>query len=166
MGRARGPPRTRMRSRTPADDPRLHSAYDEASNLRVVRLGGTVEVEWITEVAVHDPTIRFLPDCFTLLDLRLARPRGGPGDIARLAARMSGKGEPRAFKRYAWLFDRTDAVGMAMLYQADTGAREKLNWFTDLDEALGHLGVTREDFERVESELQPVSPDRDSPTED
>lgn len=141
------------------DSPTFESAYDPVANLRMIRLAGTVEVDWITKRASHDPTIRFLPDCHTLLDLRTARPRGGPGEIARLAARMAGTGAPRDFARYAWLFDRTDAVGMAMLYQGSTGAGGKLHWFIVLDAALAHLGVTRDDFDRTRGMLRPIEPD-------
>lgn len=132
----------------------------------MVRLVGAFEVDWLTEVAVHDPTIAYLPDCLTLLDLRMARPRGGPGEIARLAARMAGTGEPRDFARYAWLFDRTDAVGMAMLYQSSAGAGGKLHWFIELDAALAHLGVSREDFERVAVAVRPVVPGRGAGAQD
>lgn len=135
------------------NEPVFESAYDIDSNLRLTRLTGVFEVMWLVDVAPHDPTLKYLPDCSTLVDLRKARFRGAASDLSALAGRLT---QPRYAARYAWVVDSMDTVGIAMLYQALTAEGGRLYWFTDIEGALEHLGVGPGDLERVTAELQPV----------
>lgn len=137
----------------PSHEPVFESAYDVDSNLRLTRLTGEFEVAWLIELAPHDPTLKYLPDCLTLVDLRWARLQGAPADLAALAGRLT---EPRRADRYAWVIDRMDTVGLASFYQANRAEGGRIHWFTTMEGALEHLGVTAEDLERTAGELQPV----------
>lgn len=136
------------------DEPVFESAYDVDSNLRLTRLTGVFEVEWLVDVAPHDPTQKYLPDCLTLVDVRKARFRGSPADLSDLAGRLT---EPRHAERFAWVIDRMDTVGMALLYQAKMTGGGRLHWFTGIDGAIEHLGVSEADVERATAKLRVVS---------
>lgn len=136
------------------DEPVFESAYDIDSNLRLTRLTGVFEVEWLVDLAPNDPTLKYLPDCLTLVDLRNARIRGSLADLSNLASRLI---EPRHADRYAWVVDRMDTVGMVLSYQAKATEGGRLHWFPDTAGALEHLGLTEADFERAETELRVVT---------
>ena len=65
---------------------------------------------------------------------------------------------PHHSDRYAWVVTRMETVGIAMHYQTSTGAG-RIRWFTKIDEACAHLGVTVDDHERAEAMLAPVEAD-------
>jgi hypothetical protein len=141
-----------------APERRYESAYDPESNLRVVRFAGRLEVDWLIVTAPYDPTHKHLPHCLTLIDQRDATFAGGPSQVAELAADMTKLVGPHYSERYAWVVSRMETVGIAMHYQSSVGAG-RIRWFTTIEEACAHLGVTVDDFARAEAMLAPVEAD-------
>lgn len=139
-------------------DRRYESAYDPESNLRVVRFVGRFEISWLMATAPYDPTHKHLPHCMTLIDQREATFSGGPSEVAELAADMTKLVGPHHADRYAWVVSNMETVGIAMHYQTSTGGG-RIRWFSSIDEACLHLGVTLEDYARAEAMLVPVEAD-------
>lgn len=131
------------------------SAYDAESNLRVVRFAGEIEMSWLIATAPYDPTHAHLPYCLTLIDQRAATFRGGPSDVSELAGGMVRQLGPRHSERHAWVVANMESVGIAMHYQTSAGG-SRVRWFTKLEEACRHLGVTIDDYTRAEAMLEPV----------
>jgi hypothetical protein len=138
------------------DQPIYASAYDPQSNLRLARLSGPVQIDWLIERQPSDPTLKHLPDCLTIVDLRGARLFGAPSEVTALGEMMRSLISPNFQDRYVWLIDLQVTVGMTLAFWKSMGGEGRIYWFEDVEPATAKLGVTVADFERVESMLVPI----------
>lgn len=131
------------------------SGYDAVSDLRLVRVTGRFDVEWFVTAAPQDPTIVHLPGCVTIVDLRLARMRGAPSEVADVGGRLAGLAQPDLATRYALVVKDMQMVGFALLLLRAMG-QPRVSWFATMEDAAGYLGVTLDDVARAEAALRVV----------
>lgn len=137
----------------------VHSAYDAASNLRLVRIiGADIPDQVLLGIGRADPTAHLIPTAKNLVDMRQWQYEGSVIEIETQAATLteifrSGMGEG-----YAWVTNPL-VHGLTLVFRrhlVERGIGDP-RAFTTLEAALEFLGVTIKDYRRAEAALTEIS---------
>lgn len=129
----------------------LESAWDDGADFRLARYSGSWEASDVGAAVERDPTAAKLP-CRCIVDQRRARISGSAGEVQSMADSVR-RSIPVLDDTYVWLVASGEQAGIMALYMSRLDPRRRHRWFTDLDDALGHIGVSREVWDRTEAAL-------------
>ena len=130
----------------------LETAWDADANFRLARYTGSWEVADVGAAVERDPTAKRLP-CPCIVDQRSADIRTSTEDLNRLAQDVRAW-IPAIDESYVWLVSSPEQAGIMTLYLSRLDPERRHRWFTSLDDALGHVGITREVWDRTEHALE------------
>jgi hypothetical protein len=134
--------------------PTIASAYDAESGLRLLQVRGRWDIAEFTRVAPRDPTVAYMADCVSIVDLREMDLSTSPGEIEQLAAERRKHAEAPFEDRYAWVIDNPRTAGIARLYGRMLGAG-RIQVFDSVEGALAHFDLGFDAYLRAVQSLQP-----------
>lgn len=136
----------------------VESAYDPQTNLRLLRIvGDDIPDHVLLSIGRADPTGHLIPTAKNLVDIRRWRYQGSVIEIETQASILTELFEDGMGEAYAWI-THPDIRGVTLVFRrhmVNAGVGDPMP-FNSLEGALEHLGVSMDDYLRVEAELQPV----------
>ncbi|MFP5332082.1 MAG: hypothetical protein ACLGHX_06990 [Acidimicrobiia bacterium] len=134
------------------------SAFDPVANLRLLRISGdNIPDRVLVGIGQADPTSHLISTAKNLVDIRAWNYEGSVVEIETQAAMLTEIFSAGLGEGYAWVTNPA-IHGVTLVFRrqlVDAGLGKPMA-FTTLEAALEYLGVTMDDFLRVESRLEAI----------